>query len=138
MISEKFKNLLKEDKIRYTYREDGIFSNIFKSPSGEFSDFKKAKKYLVQDLKTRMQDFKRDLDDVRSLRKNTLDGEGSAFSIEYDGMYSTIVKSDYGEFKTFAPAKKELIKYLNDRYKEYQNAWKDAVALKETDVEDFT
>jgi len=124
-------------KEAYTYREDGIFSNIFLTKHGEYSNFKQAKKDLVRDMKIRMQDFKAAYKEIRAKKQSDIEGEGQFFDIDYDQTYSTITRSKYGEHKNFSSAKKELLAYLDTRFRDYQYAWKDAVAKKEEDVEEL-
>ena len=43
------------------------------------------------------------------------------YSYVEDGIYSSIFISKYGEYSTFAKAKKELTKYTRQRFKEFKN-----------------
>jgi len=138
-MNTKFRKYLLEakPKIKYTYSEDGIFSNIFSSPYGEYSNFKSAKKELVKNTKVRMQNFKSGL---KSLHKKAsdVDGEGKYFDVYFDGMYTQITRStvEFDEIKNFAAAKKMARDYFRERIREWSTAWKDAVAKKESDVEE--
>lgn len=131
-FSEMIKN-----KDKYTLKEDGVYSNIFVDSNGEFSTFAKAKKELVSMTKTRMNDFKTALYELKYLKEKDLYGEGEFFDVYYDGMYTTVERSTVVIFKTMNSAKKEARIYLKQRFDDWRDAWKRAVAIKKEDVEEL-
>ena len=56
------------------------------------------------------------------------------YAFKDDGYFSHINKDSYGEFSTFAKAKKELVTYCKQRLDEFKYGLKD-LPKKETDVE---
>jgi len=139
-MDNKFIKLLKEkkEKIRYTYYEDGTYSVILKSPHGEYNSFAKAKKDLVKTTSQRKKDFQEGMKRIRSLKQKDIQlGEGEYFDVYFDGMYTDVEKSPVPtEFKSFKEAKSMAYKYLEQRFIDWRDAWKRAVALQEKDVED--
>jgi len=122
-------------KKRYTFVDDGYYSNIFIDSLGEYNTFAKAKKQLVTNTRQRVQDFKAGMQDLKKAKESDLLGEGEFFTINYDGMYTSVERTSSDEYKSFKEAKKVAYDYLHGQYSEWHYAWKRATSLKEEDVE---
>ena len=140
-LMKTFIELIKAKAKIYIFKDDGYYSHLEKLEDGvtdrfnEYTTFDKAKKELTKYTKQRLTEFKSGLKELPK-KENDVEGDGDYFSIYWDGIYSGIERGsvDFG-YKNFKEVKKEVTDFFKQQIQNWQYAWKDAVSLKEKDIE---